>query len=188
MSRFVNQSSVDENIARCLQYGLSEQTLSDDVIARVVEQQYQNELMCNDAAIALEILQEEEACVQSCVHDDEGLARTLQELEGNLQSSLSDDEKLARYLQEQDESADNTDVCIQETHQYQPMRVNRSYIPQRDAPSTSIALSHYENDENFLDHHTHTLSPSNISHNTPANEDTDTANMTYEVFDMPGGL
>ncbi|XP_010473696.1 PREDICTED: E3 ubiquitin ligase BIG BROTHER-related-like [Camelina sativa] len=161
MSRFVNQSFVDENIAICLQNGLSEQTLSDDVIARVVEQQYQNELMCSDVAIALEIQQEEEACGPSCVHDDEGLARTLQELEGNLQSSLSDDEKLARYLQEQDE-------------------LNRSYIPQRDAPSTSIALSHYDNDENFLDHHTHTLSPSNISHNTPANEDIDTANMTYE--------
>lgn len=59
MSRLVNQSSVDENIAMFLQYGLSELTINDDSIAREVQQQYRNKLMCNDAAIALEIQQEE---------------------------------------------------------------------------------------------------------------------------------
>ncbi|XP_023645379.1 E3 ubiquitin ligase BIG BROTHER-related isoform X2 [Capsella rubella] len=171
MSRFVNQSSVDENIAICLQYDLSEETISDDVIDRVVQQQYQNKLMCNDAALALKIQQEEEARVMSCLDDDEGLARTLQDLEGNLQSCLSDDEKLARYLQQEDESANDTDVC---THQYQPMQVNHSYIPQRDTPSTSTSFSQYEDGANF------SVSPSNISHNAPANEDIDPANMTYE--------
>ncbi|CAL9243203.1 unnamed protein product [Arabidopsis halleri] len=182
MSRLVNQSSVDENIAIYLQYGLSELTVNDYVISREIQQQYQNKFICNDAAIALEMQQEEVACVHSCLHDDEGLARTLQDLEGNLQPSLSDDEKLARYLQEQDESANNTDDDIQETHhhQYQPMQVNRSYIPQRDAPSTSRAFFHYEDGENFSGRYTHIRSPSNISHNHPDNENIDPASMTYE--------
>ncbi|KAG7570067.1 Zinc finger RING-type [Arabidopsis thaliana x Arabidopsis arenosa] len=182
MPRLVNQSSVDENIVIYLQYGLLELTVNDNVIAREIQQQYQNKLICNDAAIALEIQQEEEACVYSCLHDDEGLARTLQDLEGNLQPSLSDDETLARYLQEQDESANNTDDDIQETHhrQYQSIQVNPSYLPQRDAPSTTRAFFHYDDGENFSGHYTHTHSPSNISHNPPDSENIDPTSMTYE--------
>lgn len=62
MSRLVNQSSVDEKIAMFLQYGISEDseaTINDDVIAREIQQQYQNNLMFDDAAIALEIQQQE---------------------------------------------------------------------------------------------------------------------------------
>lgn len=62
MSRHVNQSSVDENIAIFLQYGSlkdSELTINDDVIAREIQQQYQINLIFEDAAIALQIQQEE---------------------------------------------------------------------------------------------------------------------------------
>ncbi|KAG7605779.1 putative transcription factor C2H2 family [Arabidopsis thaliana] len=182
MSRLVNQSSVDENIAVFLQNELSELTVNDYAIGREIQQQYQNKLICNDAAIALEIQKEEEACVHSCLHDDEGLARTLQDLEANLQPSLSDDEKLARYLQEHDELANNTEDDIQETHhhQYHPMQVNRSYIPQRDAPSSSRAIFHYDDGENFSGRYTHTHSPSSISHNPTDDENNDPENMTYE--------
>lgn len=59
MSRLVNQSSLDENIAIYLQYELSELTVNDYVIGREIQQQYQNKFICNDAAIALEMQQEE---------------------------------------------------------------------------------------------------------------------------------
>jgi len=59
MSRLVNQSSVDENIAVYLQNELSELTVNDYAIGREIQQQYQNKSICNDAAIALEIQKEE---------------------------------------------------------------------------------------------------------------------------------
>ncbi|CAN8244595.1 unnamed protein product [Cochlearia groenlandica] len=161
MSRHLNQSSVDENIALFLQYGLIDLTINDDVIAREIQEQYHNKLMCNDIAIALEIQQEEEALMDSCSHDEE-FARTLQEMEGNLQRNLSDDEKLARYLQQED-------------------YLNHSYICQRDAPSTSRAFSHCDHCDHASSHLTHTRSPSNISTNSSHEENsTDPTNMTYE--------
>lgn len=62
MPRLINQSSIDENVAMFLQYGLSEdseQTINDDIIAREIQQQYQNNLLFDDAAIAWEIQQDE---------------------------------------------------------------------------------------------------------------------------------
>ncbi|ESQ43312.1 hypothetical protein EUTSA_v10015344mg [Eutrema salsugineum] len=183
MSRFVNHLSLDEKMALFLQYGLSEDsepTTNDDVIAREIQQEYQNNLMFDDVAIALEIEREE---VSYLYDDDDIYARTLQNIEGDLSTSLSDDEKLARDLQQQNESANGIDVDVQETHQYQPIQVIHPSIPQRDAPSTSRAFFHYEDGDHFSGHHTHTRTSSNISsinsQNVP-NENIDPANMTYE--------
>ncbi|KAF8105003.1 hypothetical protein N665_0164s0019 [Sinapis alba] len=149
MPRLVNQSSVDENLAMLLQFGLSEDsdlTVNDVVIAREIQQQYQNNSTLDDAAIALEIQQQEDI----------------------LPTSLSDDEKFARYLQQQDEW-------------------NNSYIPERDAPSTSRTIIQYENDDDddhFLGHHTHTRTPSNSPSigalNLSTNENIESETMTYE--------
>ncbi|KAH0906249.1 hypothetical protein HID58_038076, partial [Brassica napus] len=209
-------SSVDENIAMFLQFGLSEDsdlTVNDDVIAREIQQQYQNNSTVDDAAIAYEIQHQEEDSdltvnddviareiqqqypnnsdltanddviareiqqqyQNNLTYDDTAIALEIQKQEGNLPTSLSDDEKLARYLQQQDESANSTDEDIQG---------NNSYIPERDAPSTSRTIIQYDDDDHFSGHHTHTRtqsnSPSISSLDLSTNENTDPANMTYE--------
>ncbi|XP_009106931.1 E3 ubiquitin ligase BIG BROTHER-related isoform X1 [Brassica rapa] len=216
MPRLVNQSSVDENIAMFLQFGLSEDsdlTVNHDVIAREIQQQYQNNSTVDDAAIAYEIQHQEEDSdltvnddviareiqqqypnnsdltanddviareiqqqyQNNLTYDDTAIALEIQKQEGNLPTSLSDDEKLARYLQQQDESANSTDEDIQG---------NNSYIPERDAPSTSRTIIQYDDDDHFSGHHTHTRtqsnSPSISSLDLSTNENTDPANMTYE--------
>ncbi|RID40735.1 hypothetical protein BRARA_J00759 [Brassica rapa] len=167
MPRLVNQSSIDENIAMFLQFGLSEDsdlTVNDDVIAREIQQQYPNnsDLTANDDVIAREIQQQYQ---NNLTYDDTAIALEIQKQEGNLPTSLSDDEKLARYLQQQDEW-------------------NNSYIPERDAPSTSRTIIQYDDDDHFSGHHTHTRtqsnSPSISSLDLSTNENTDPANMTYE--------
>ncbi|XP_009106940.1 E3 ubiquitin ligase BIG BROTHER-related isoform X2 [Brassica rapa] len=215
MPRLVNQSSVDENIAMFLQFGLSEDsdlTVNHDVIAREIQQQYQNNSTVDDAAIAYEIQHQEDSDLtvnddviareiqqqypnnsdltanddviareiqqqyqNNLTYDDTAIALEIQKQEGNLPTSLSDDEKLARYLQQQDESANSTDEDIQG---------NNSYIPERDAPSTSRTIIQYDDDDHFSGHHTHTRtqsnSPSISSLDLSTNENTDPANMTYE--------
>ncbi|KAL0646134.1 hypothetical protein Bca4012_044425 [Brassica carinata] len=206
MPRLVNQSSVDENIAMFLQFGLSEDsdlTVNDDVIAREIQQQYQNNSTFEDAAIAYEIQHQEEDSdltvnddvisreiqqqypnnsdltanddviareiqqqyQNNWTYDDTAIALEIQKQEGNLPTSLSDDEKLARYLQQQDEW-------------------NNSYIPERDAPSTSRTIIQHDDDDHFSGHHTHTSTRSNSSSisslDLSTNENTDPANMTYE--------
>ncbi|CAH2070270.1 unnamed protein product [Thlaspi arvense] len=184
MSRLVNrssvnvlrmhQSSVDENVAMFLQYGLSEEsepTINDNVIAREIQQQYQNNIILDDAAIALVIQREE----------------------GNLPTSLSDDEKLARYLQQQDEQIFSHDFFLYSTLTilcFLQSAGNHSYMPERDVPSISRDFFHYEDGDYFSGHHTHTRTSSNISSvtspNYPANENIDPANMTYEELNQLG--
>ncbi|KAF2537881.1 hypothetical protein F2Q70_00004528 [Brassica cretica] len=206
MPRLVNQSSVDENIAMFLQFGLSEDsdlTVNDDVIASEIQQQYQNNSTFEDAAIAYEIQHQEEDSdltvnddviareiqqqypnnsdltanddviareiqqqyQNNWTYDDTAIALEIQKQEGNLPTSLSDDEKLARYLQQQDEW-------------------NNSYIPERDAPSTSRTIIQHDDDDHFSGHHTHTSTRSNSSSisslDRSTNANTDPANMTYE--------
>ncbi|CAH8381514.1 unnamed protein product [Eruca vesicaria subsp. sativa] len=179
MPRLVNQSFVDENIAMFLQYGLSEESdlmFYDDVIAREIQQQYQNNSTFDDASIALEMQQQEvnddviarviqQQYQNNSTFDDAAIALEIQQQEGNLHTSLSDDEKLARYLQQQDE-------------------LDNSYIPDRDAPSTSRTIIQHDDDDHFSGHHTHTRtlsdSPSISALNLSNNENIDPANMTYE--------
>ena len=84
MPRLVNQSSIDENFAMFLQFGLSEDsdlTVNDDVIAREIQQQYPNnsDLTANDDVIAREIQQQYQ---NNWTYDDTAIALEIQKQEG----------------------------------------------------------------------------------------------------------
>lgn len=84
MPRLVNQSSIDENFAMFLQFGLSEDsdlTVNDDVISREIQQQYPNnsDLTANDDVIAREIQQQYQ---NNWTYDDTAIALEIQKQEG----------------------------------------------------------------------------------------------------------